>query len=67
MCQMSIMLDKKGQSEKIMENATQLEVTPDGVKINTLFEEPRLVPKAVVKKIDFMGGITTLAVEDASS
>ena len=67
MCQMSIMLDNKGQSEKIMENATQLEVTPEGVSIITMFEEPRLVAGAVVKKIDFMAGITTLVIQNESS
>ena len=60
MCQMNVMLDHDGEQEKIMENATHLEVTDEGVLVSTFFEEPKLVRSAWVKNIDFLGGTVTL-------
>ena len=57
---MSVVLEQAGQQEKIMENVTRLEMTPEGVSVSTLFEEPKLVPAAHVKKIDFLGGTVVL-------
>ena len=61
MCQMSIVLEKNNDLEKIMENVSLLEVTDAGITISTLFEEPKTVPNVVIKKIDFLEGIVTLA------
>lgn len=60
MCQMSVVLDHDGQQEKVMENVTLLEVVPEGVRISTLFEEPKIVAGRV-QRIDFMAGTVTLA------
>lgn len=61
MCQMSVILEKAEQQEKIMENVSLLEVTPEGIRISTLFEEPQLLPNTMVKKIDFLEGTVTLS------
>ncbi|MFC1837907.1 CooT family nickel-binding protein [Thermodesulfobacteriota bacterium] len=60
MCQMNVVLEHDGEQEKIMDNATRLEVTDEGVVVSTLFEEPKLVKSAWVKNIDFQGGTVTL-------
>ncbi len=60
MCQMKVMLDKEGQQELVMEDVTQLEVAEEGIRVSALFEEPKIVPDASVKKIDFLSGTVTL-------
>ncbi len=60
MCQMKVMLDKEGQQELVMEDVTQLEVATEGIRVSALFEEPKMVPDASVKKIDFLSGTVTL-------
>jgi len=60
MCQMNVVLEHDGEQEKIMANATHLEVTGEGVFVSTLFEEPKLVKSAWVKNIDFLDGTVTL-------
>lgn len=60
MCQMTVVLDQDDGQEKIMENATHLEVTGEGVLVSTFFEEPKLVKSAWIKNIDFLGGTVTL-------
>lgn len=60
MCQMNVVLDHDGEQEKIMDNATRLEVTDEGVVVSTLFEEPKLVKSARVRDIDFQTGLVIL-------
>ncbi len=60
MCQMKVMLDRKGQQELVMEDVTKLEVTEDGVRVSTFFEEPKTVSGAAVNTIDFTSGILML-------
>ena len=60
MCQMTIMMDKEGQQELVMEDVAHLEVVEDGIKISTLFEEPKLIPGVTIKTIDFLAGKTML-------
>ena len=60
MCQMNVMFEHDGEQEQVMENVTRLEVTGEGVLVSTFFEEPKLVRKARVKSIDFLGGTVTL-------
>ena len=57
---MKIMLDKSGQQELVMEYVAHLEVVEEGIKISTLFEEPKLIPGVVIKTIDFLSGKATL-------
>ncbi len=56
MCQMSVMVDREGQEELVMESVTQLEVVDEGIKVSTFFEEPKFVSGVAVKKIDFLAG-----------
>ncbi|MBU0480179.1 MAG: CooT family nickel-binding protein [Proteobacteria bacterium] len=56
MCQMSVMLEKNGDPELIMENASRLEATDDGVTVTTLFEAPKTIPAVRVTRIDFLNG-----------
>lgn len=56
MCQMRIILEQDGQEELLLENASLLEVTDDGVRVSALFEEPKLIRGAAVHAIDFLHG-----------
>ena len=60
MCQMKVMLDKEGQQELVMEDVTKLEVTEDGIRVSTFFEEPKTVSGVAVETIDFTSGILML-------
>ncbi len=60
MCQMKIMQDKDGQQELVMEDVANLEVVEEGIRISTLFEEPKLIPGVAIKTIDFLSGKTML-------
>lgn len=60
MCQMSVVLEKNGQQELVMENVAKLTATSEGIRVSALFEEPVVVPDARVKIIDFMAGLVTL-------
>ncbi len=65
MCQMRVMMEHTSGCDRIMEDVTALEVTPEGVVLSSLFEEPRLVDGAAVKKIDFMATVVTLCPQGA--
>ena len=56
MCQMSVVIDRDGIEELVMEDVTSLVVEPGGMQISTLFEGPRLVEQVVLRSIDFMAG-----------
>jgi len=60
MCQMSIVLEQDGREEVILDNASLLEVIDDGLRVSALFEEPRLIPHASVRAIDFLHGKVTV-------
>ncbi len=60
MCQMSVVLEKDGKQEKIMDAVARLEVTDEGVIINALFENPQVIAGAMVKEIDFLDGMVFL-------
>jgi len=57
---MKIMQDNDGQQELVMEDVANLEVVEDGIRISTLFEEPKLIPGVSIKTIDFLSGKTML-------
>lgn len=61
MCQMRVIMETAAGPEQIMEDVTGLEVTPGGILLSSLFEEPRLLAGSAVKKIDFMATIVTLS------
>ena len=60
MCQMSVVLERNGEQEVIMENVTLLEAKDEGIEVSTLFDPPKIVEKATVKKMDFNSGTVTL-------
>ena len=67
MCQMRVIMETAaGPPEQIMEDVTGLEVTPEGIVLATLFDEPHLIPGAAVKKIDFMATLVTLSPRGAA-
>ncbi len=63
MCQTSVVLDREGEQEMIMENVTSLEMLADGVRIAALFEEPQEITSVRLARIDFVTG-TVILVEN---
>jgi len=57
---MNVFFEQDGNREKVLENATLLEVTPDGIRVSAFFEEPKLVAEAHVSRIDFLSGTVIL-------
>jgi len=66
MCQISVVVEKDGEQEKVMDNVTGLQVIETGVVLTTFFEEPLTVPDVVISRIDFLGGKVFLNREQAS-
>ena len=56
MCQTSVLMEKNGEAELLLENVTTLEVLENGLKITTLFEGAKDFPGVAVHRIDFTGG-----------
>jgi len=56
MCQISVVVERKGELEKVMDNVTGLQVTETGVVLTTFFEEPLAVKDVSISRIDFLGG-----------
>ena len=61
MCQMRVIMETAAGPEQIMDEVTGLEVTPEGIVLESLFDEPRLIAGSAVKKIDFMATLVTLS------
>ncbi len=49
MCQATVYLDDK----EIMQDVLRVEHLPDGIRLTTFFEQPRVVP-AVIREIDLL-------------
>jgi predicted RNA-binding protein len=65
---MSIVLQRGSCEEIFLENAAFLRVTDEGILVNKLFEEPKLIEHARVTGIDFLQGrvtVTTMRGKDA--
>ena len=56
MCQMSVVIDRDGVEELVMEDVTSLVVETDGMQISTLFEGPKVMEHVAIRSIDFMAG-----------
>lgn len=56
MCQTSVLLDKGGQEELLLENVTGLEVLENCLKITTLFDGSKEFTEVAISRIDFAGG-----------
>jgi predicted RNA-binding protein len=67
MCQMRVIMETTAGTEQIMEEVTGLEITPEGIMLTSLFDDPRLVPDSTVKKIDFMTTLVTLGPRGVSA
>jgi predicted RNA-binding protein len=67
MCQMRVIMETTAGKEQIMEEVTGLEITPEGIMLTSLFDDPRLVPDSTVKKIDFMATLVTLGPRGVSA
>ena len=61
MCQMNVVMDNNGQTEKLLDEVTKLEVTPEGIVLSTFFESDKLIPGASIKEIDFTKTTVTLS------
>lgn len=60
MCQMRVIMETAAGTEQIMDEVTGLDVTSEGIVLESLFDEPRLIAGSTVKKIDFMATLVTL-------
>ena len=53
MCQSSVYMEKEGEEQEILKDAILVEPVDNGVKIQAIFEAPKLV-KARIKRIDLL-------------
>ena len=60
MCQMRIVLKQGDSEEVVLENAALLKVTDEGILVNALFEQPKLIQGAAVSGFDFLENTVTL-------
>lgn len=56
MCQISVVIERDGVEELVMEDVTNLVVDSDSLQISTLFEGPKSVEHVAIRSIDFMAG-----------
>ncbi|NNF47590.1 MAG: CooT family nickel-binding protein [Desulfofustis sp.] len=56
MCQISVVVEKDGVEEMVMEDVTNLVVGSDNLEISNLFEGPKLINQVVIRSIDFVAG-----------
>lgn len=56
MCQISVVIERDGVEELVMEDVTNLVVDSDSLQISNLFEGPKTVEQVVIRSIDFMAG-----------
>lgn len=56
MCQTSVLMEKNGVEEVLLENVTMLEVLESGLRITTLFEGAQEFLGVALRRIDFTGG-----------
>lgn len=54
MCQMSIILKHGNKEDVVLENASLLEVTDEGIRVSALLEESIFIQGATVSSIDFL-------------
>ena len=61
MCQISVVVEREGSLETLMDNVTRLEVEDCGVVLTSFFEEPKRIADVSISHIDFLGGKVFLA------
>ncbi len=64
MCQISVVVERQGEREKVMENVTGLSITDTGVRLSTFFEEPLTLENVTLSNIDFLEGTVVLTPVD---
>jgi predicted RNA-binding protein len=65
MCQMRIVLEREGGEEVLLENVSFLEVVPEGLRVEALFEKPEIIRGGVVRAIDFLQGRVLVGIKEA--
>lgn len=60
MCQMRIVLEQDGRETVLAENASSLEVTAEGLRVDVLFEKPEIIHGGAIRSIDFLRGRVTV-------
>ena len=56
MCQISVVVEREGEEELVLDNVTRLEVDRDAIVLSTFFEEPKEISGVSISRIDFLGG-----------
>jgi predicted RNA-binding protein len=56
MCQMSVVIEKDGVEEMLLEDVTTLQVNNETLRVSTLFEGTRELRDMAIRSIDFMAG-----------
>ncbi len=64
MCEMRVIVEQDGMEEILKENITKLEITPNGIKVNSLFEGSSEIHDLVIDFIDFTAGKVVLGREE---
>ena len=60
MCQMSIVIEKNNQKDKIIGDVVKLEITDKGIMVSTFFDEPKFIDNVIIKEVDCLGSTVTL-------
>jgi len=60
MCQTTVYLSHDGREEEVMKDVIWLELSPEGVKMASLFEEPKVLQAARIERIDLLNNTITL-------
>ena len=55
MCQISVVVERDGDQETVMENVTRLDVHEGKVVLSSFFDEPKTVSDVHISRIDFLG------------
>ncbi len=63
MCQSTVFLVKDGEKTELMREVISLEQTPEGLRIATFFDEPKIV-RARVERMDLLKHTITLVAEE---
>lgn len=60
MCQMSIVMEKIDQKDKIIKDVIKLEITDKGIMVSTFFDEPKFIDNVIIKEVDCLASTVTL-------
>jgi predicted RNA-binding protein len=63
MCQATVYLICNGQEDEIMKDVISLEPTEGGLRLKSLFEEPKIV-QGRIERIDFLKHKITIVAEE---